>query len=301
MPKTVPKEKSLKSDDANLQSAKCDKGEGNTDSSPSIHACKRYCFTYNNYDKNILDKFNTVLSVLGKWIYGFEVAPTTGTPHLQGYINLNKKERITGLKKHELLKPLKFIECKGSEEANIKYCIKEGNYKSNFYKEKRQLKIIDKLRPWQQSIIDLISDEPDERTINWIYDPIGNNGKTVFCKYLIVKHNAIIATAGDAKDIANLLTNQIEGGRDLNENTTFIFNIARDGFVSYKALEGVKDGLMTNIKYEAKQLVFNNPHVWIFSNDKPDTSKLSSDRWRIFTIKENMLVPYIDDSEETPL
>lgn len=276
----------------------CSKSEGNSvnltlKASPS----KRYCFTYNNYDDKSLDQFKSVLNVLGKWVFGYETAPTTGTKHLQGYINLNTKERITGLIK-KLGSGIHFEKCKGSEIDNIKYCTKAGKWESNFHKEKKSLKVIKDLRPWQQSILDMSNNEPDERTINWIYDPIGNNGKTAFSKYMISKGRAIVATAGDAKDIANLLTNCIESGYDLNDNTTFIFNIARAGHVSYKALEGVKDGLMTNIKYEAKQLVFNSPHVYVFSNDLPDFKALSTDRWSVWTITDNKLFEYHHDSSE---
>lgn len=276
----------------------CSKSGGNSDiSTLKAVPCKRYCFTYNNYDVNSLDHFKSVLNVLGKYIFGYETAPTTGTKHLQGYINLKTKERITGLIK-KLGTGIHFEKCKGSETDNIKYCTKGGQWESNFYKEVKTLKVIKDLRPWQKSIVDLTDKEPDERTINWVYDKTGNNGKTAFSKYMISKGSALVATAGDAKDIANLLTNCIEAGRDLNDKTTFIFNIARSGHISYSALEGVKDGLMTNIKYEAKQLVFNSPHVWVFSNDLPNFDKLSDDRWKVWTISDNILCEYHHDSSE---
>lgn len=278
--------------------AKCASEEGNTDSSSppencSKNACKRYSWTYNNYPEEDLEKLESVLNVLGNWIYGFEIGENK-TPHLQGYICLNTKQRITGLKKIPELSKIHFESCRGNEAQNIQYCIKDGNWRSNFHKEKVKLKIINILRPWQKRIEDIIKEAPDDRTINWIYDPSGNNGKTVFCKYLAVKHNAIIATAGDAKDIANLLSNEVEtSNRDLNDNTTIVFNLARHSNISYKALEGVKDGLMTNLKYECKQLIFNCPHVWVFANEEPLFHKLSRDRWRTWKIQDNDLIEYM--------
>ena len=43
---------------------------------------RNYCFTFNNYpDTSLVD------NLICKYIaYSKEVAPTTGTPHLQGYV-----------------------------------------------------------------------------------------------------------------------------------------------------------------------------------------------------------------------
>lgn len=84
-----------------------------------------YCFTWNNYAKEDEEK----LAVFAKahcrgLIYGREVAPKTGTPHLQGYFQLTKKMRITQLKK--LLGDVAHFEvAKGSVEQNEKYCGKD--------------------------------------------------------------------------------------------------------------------------------------------------------------------------------
>lgn len=90
----------------------------------SKDAARNYCFTFNNYPSN-LAAFNVLLHkycVYG--IYGREVAPTTGTPHLQGYFQLKEKERISGVSK-------KFPGChlilaKGGYDANVRYCSKEN-------------------------------------------------------------------------------------------------------------------------------------------------------------------------------
>ena len=57
---------------------------------------KNWCFTVNNYtDDNIAHLRslgdNDVVSYI---IFGKEVAPTTNTPHLQGYIALKKQTRL---------------------------------------------------------------------------------------------------------------------------------------------------------------------------------------------------------------
>lgn len=265
----------------------CSEDLGNTKTkSRSCNEAKKWVFTWNNYHKT--DNWKNMLqdminSKCKKAIYGEEIAPTTNTPHLQGAIELNKKARPTTL---GLPKSIHWEVMKGNWEDNEQYCSKDNKYyKFGFPKE---LKLISQLYPWQEAIIEKCKEEPDDRTINWIVDTKGCMGKTAFTKYMIHHHKALVATAGSAKDIANLLVNSVEAGIDLNDNCVFIFNFARDcDKISYNALEAVKDGLMTNIKYEAKTLVFNSPHLWVFSNEYPNKSKLSEDRWKIWFITEN--------------
>lgn len=62
-------------------------------------------------------------------ICGLEVSPTTGTPHLQGYLQLKKKMRGSALKK--LMPPRSIlIATNGSSTQNTTYCKKEGSWKS---------------------------------------------------------------------------------------------------------------------------------------------------------------------------
>ena len=63
----------------------------------------RYCFTIHNYTKEELKKFHQFAQSLEKHrfiAYGLEVAPDTGTPHIQGYVELNKSQRFTFLHKY---------------------------------------------------------------------------------------------------------------------------------------------------------------------------------------------------------
>lgn len=82
-----------------------------------------WCFTLNNYtewDQKALEKVDCRFLIFGK-----EVAPTTGTPHLQGYIywdslkSMKAVKKVVGERAH--LQP-----ANGTAEENIKYCSKEG-------------------------------------------------------------------------------------------------------------------------------------------------------------------------------
>lgn len=70
--------------------------------------------------------------------------------------------------------------------------------------------------------------------------------------------------------------------------TIVIFGLPRsmEDYVSYEAIESVKDGIFFSGKYESGMCLFKPPHILIFANFMPDESKLSSDRWRITRLGE---------------
>ncbi len=66
-------------------------------SRPRSKESRRYIFTLNNYteeDVKILMEEKVFFSYL---LFGKEIAPTTGTPHLQGYFELPKKKIMRGI------------------------------------------------------------------------------------------------------------------------------------------------------------------------------------------------------------
>lgn len=86
-----------------------------------------YCFTYNNYGKTTETALAGWLTQNCKYaIYGHEMAPTTGTPHLQGYFSLKKQSRITtiqnSLAKHGI--KLALFAARGNAQQNYDYCTK---------------------------------------------------------------------------------------------------------------------------------------------------------------------------------
>lgn len=80
-----------------------------------------YCFTINNYTDDDVNRLNNLDCEY--IVFGREVAPTTGTPHLQGYVHFaNGKTRSAASK---LVKG-HLIAAKGSPEQNFNYCSKDG-------------------------------------------------------------------------------------------------------------------------------------------------------------------------------
>ena len=52
-------------------------------------------------------------------------------------------------------------------------------------------------------------------------------------------------------------------------------------YVSYEAIEKIKDGLFFSGKYEGGMVRYNRPHFIVFANEPPETERMSSDRWVI--------------------
>lgn len=275
-------------------------GLGNTPTSPAStektkekkkrekETCK-YRWTFNNYTPELVEKLKNTLNTLGFWIFGYENCPTTGTPHLQGYIRLKSKKTWSSLVNHIGIKQVSIRECDKSEEANINYCIKDGKWESNFYKAPPKIKIINELRPFQKSLETIILNEVNEGKIHWVYDKVGQNGKTDFLRYMNVTHKVPFAYGGKCADIMNLIYNSKDYFLK-SDKAAMIFNFGRDtdpNKISYKSLEQASDGAIFNSKFEAGCFVCNKPHIVVLSNCLPVLNKMTSSRWLIYSINEN--------------
>jgi len=91
---------------------------------PTASKTRRYCFTINNY--SVLPTFDeTKLCYL---VFGKEIAPTTATPHLQGYLELKTPQRISYLHKIPGFESAHFLPARGTAQQNRDYCTKGGDY-----------------------------------------------------------------------------------------------------------------------------------------------------------------------------
>lgn len=236
------------------------------------------------------------------WIFGKEEGEE-GTPHLQGYVRFKNHVRFTTIK--NALPRAHIEKAKGSDEQNYVYCSKEGQFETNMAKppkrttkaemlqQVRQLYQDVEWKPWQSELLDIISGETSPRKIYWIYDKCGNVGKTYLTKFLCLEPSTVMCQ-GKATDIFHMAAKMTD------ENilpTLFICDIPRTlqdqngtyKFVSWSALEAVKNGLIASGKYEGAQLNFPYPKVICFANEKPCYDKLSKDRWQVAEIKDDKL------------
>lgn len=251
--------------------------KGNTNIKPlikRISPSKNWCFTFNNYDEGSLNSISKILIDKNiSYVIGKEIGES-GTPHLQGFIKSPRKIRPDSLK---LCKSIHWEKSKGSVEDNIKYCTKDGN--AIYSNDLRPLQCLSVLYEWQSKIEQFIlSNSPDGRTVNWLYDLRGGKGKSAFCKYMFIRHNCLTIQGGKLADIMNIIFNT-----NMRKVQCVFIDIPRcnSNKISYSAIECILNGMITNTKFETGVKVFNPPHIYVFANFEPDYEKLSHDRWHV--------------------
>lgn len=240
---------------------------------------KKWVFTYHKYKECDISSIKLRLDEeCSFYIFSEELGACGVTPHLQGYIELKVKQRPKGL--FPLSTHLELA--KGTRSQNIEYIKKEGN---PFY-SKGMPKIVPLIVPdyeWEINIIKIIKTEPDDRKIYWFWGR-GGIGKTAFCKYLTMKHEAI-CLGGKGADMRNGIVEYKKTNGDTP--ALVLINIPRSfnvDYISYEGMENVKDMYFYSGKYEGGMVCGCSPHLIIFANEKPDFSKLSSDRWEVHQI-----------------
>jgi hypothetical protein len=275
-------------------SSNSSKGEGNTKPPPKQGSPqKNWCMTLNNYSE---EEYNSLISFFNsnssnRWIIGKEVG-AEGTPHLQCFCHFDEKIRFTAIKK--ACDRLHIEPCKGKEQDNLKYCSKDGNYETNVkFKRDKVFLSIEELNAWELKIDNICRNEiPDDRIIYWVYSKSGNMGKTTFCKYLQNTYDACII-GGKSCDSKNCIATYISNSEDKRAPEVVICPIPRSydlNYVSYEAIEMIKDMFFYSGKYEGCCVNDNSPHLFVFSNEPPSTvtddskPRLSFDRWKILEI-----------------
>jgi len=94
-----------------------------------MSVARNWCFTVNNYVQNDIEKIEEMFSHghFNYVVYGIETGES-GTPHLQGYVQLKKKLRLNQVK--TLISSRAHLEVqRGSAMQAIIYCKKDGNFK----------------------------------------------------------------------------------------------------------------------------------------------------------------------------
>jgi len=221
-----------------------------------------------------------------EYYFQLEKAPSTGLLHYQGCFSLNTREVFATVK--NLLPGGTHIEPCQNWFASIKYCQKEESRVEGPWshlsppgnKFPHQLMRAN-LYLWQVAVLGWLMQEPDNRTINWIYDLTGGNGKTAFALHMYDNHNAIIFNTGKDTDIAFAYSGQ----------KIVIFDYMRSKMhVSYQVLEAMKNGYLFSGKYESKVKRFASPHILCLANWKPDFKQMSADRWKLYKLDNKELV-----------
>ncbi len=247
-------------------------------SKKQISPSKKWVFTLNNWTEK--EYSSIVLKLKEKTTYyvvGKEKGEE-GTPHLQGYFELKTKGRPIGIFKNERIW---FQKAKGSREDNKEYCEKDGNSISSV--EKVEVISRNDFYKWEEDLMKKLEEPHKDREINWYVDEKGGCGKSTFTKYLVVKHKAILLS-GKGADMKHGIVKYMENN---TAPKIVIIDLPRTfdtQYLSYTGIEEIENGCFFSGKYEGGMVVFNRPHIVIFSNEEPDTHKLSMDKWNIISL-----------------
>lgn len=135
---------------------------------------------------------------------------------------------------------------------------------------------LEQLYDWQLEIMSVLELEPHPRKILWIWDEIGNVGKTAFAKHLAATKDIFYCTGGKHADILFAY--------GLQKYVVFDLPRGYKDKVPYGVLESLKNGCVFSCKYESRTLFFPTPHVIVLANFEPERSELSNDRWDVRNI-----------------
>jgi len=230
-----------------------------------------------------------------------------GNLHYQGFINLAEKKRIGALI-NAFNTPTFMPGCQvgyastAGKEALKAYCMKADSRVAGPWWDKpgeppvpyEGADMPAKWWPWQQEVIDTIMHtKPDDRTIHYIVDSVGKNGKSKVSKYLMWQGVARTFQWVEAKNAYYSISK--EGGR-----RAYIFDLTRTKPKKmspddiYSMIESIKNGMVDGSLYENEAVLFDPPHVWVFANMPPKKDALSADRFVLHDIDSaHRLIPYI--------
>lgn len=263
-----------------------------------------------------------LLKLCKKFVFQLEQGEQTNYLHFQGRVSLIKPT----LKMTLLSQIQKLLSCsiedapqylsptvKGVHKTqNFNYVLKDSTKKEGPWTEKdfkpddlkpvqyipKQYQgIVDKLYPYQKTIIDsrLVF---DARIVNVIYDPTGNNGKSTIASLCELLYGGIdVPPINDYKELMQLVCDECMHTQNRSPSPIMIdMPRGMDKFKLagiYTAIEQIKKGKLFDTRNRYKKYWIDSPQIWVFTNEYPELHFLSADRWKIWKISETKeLVAY---------
>lgn len=293
--------------------------------SPALGATvKNWCFTLNNYTE--ADEIALQQSMLYSYlIYGHEVAPTTGTKHLQGYIQMCRRSRMSAVKKLFMNNSVHLEPAIGNVDQNIKYCSK-GSDVITMGEPTRRGQRTDIVNLYDQVIScskwdDVLKLDQAKRYLNYVQQVYNSKPpEKLPAKPWYPWQLAILdIIKGEPDDRSIYWVHDMKGGKGKTFLAKFIATnysafysrpatnssdlfcayknekivlldvprAIRSDKINYDALEALKDGAIFSSKYHSTSKLTSSVHVIVFSNHPPDLSMLSTDRLFIMDLAED--------------
>jgi hypothetical protein len=146
----------------------------------------------------------------------------------------------------------------------------------------------EKLYPWQKIIWDS-RDKDFERTINILYSPEGNEGKSTIAALVDLHGRGMLIRSVNKKEISQSIYYQL-ADRNIRTPGVMIFDLPRamgedNLYCLFSLIKDIKTGVVQNARHA--EWWFDPPSIWIFTKFIPNKDFLSGDRWNIWIIDEN--------------
>lgn len=234
-----------------------------------------------------------------KWCFQTELGEKTGYLHYQCRISLKVKAPISKTEKLFSCVKAHVTPTSSQNLGNDFYASKEdtrvaGPWRNTdekpAYIQKRFRGEI-QFSEMQQYIINDIMGEPDDRTVNVIYDTLGKKGKSWLAAYCA--QHGLARYLPSLNDYAEIC----EFAMSFPPAKAYFLDMPRglpkkhlNGI--YAGLENLKNGYLFDKRYHGKEKWIEPPHIWVFTNVLPDKNLLSADRWNLWTIKAGALVSF---------
>lgn len=165
---------------------------------------------------------------------------------------------------------------------DFKYVEKEGKFWRSWETALGKFATME-LYPWQNEIVERLKRQNDRRVMVLI-DEYGNTGKTTLAKVLTARHMGAYCPAMDeSKDyMAWALAHQTAG--------IFVLDIPKSDSRKknadlWSAVEQMKNGYLWDKRNHWQEAWIDSPGILVITNEEPDRSLLSRDRWDIGRIR----------------
>lgn len=279
---------------------------------------RRFCFTVNNYTKVDLKHFHKLAKSLEKHryiCYGLEIAPTTNTKHIQGYIEFDIAQRFIFLQNYfNFKRGKKFLKfniniANGTAEQNKNYCMKDGDF-YEYGEPSTQGARTDLL-----DIKKMIKENP--KKLNEIIDEHGNNlqqvrfAQAIQSIYLNDRDPNIppvvfwiFGSAGIGKtklvydtfkDICSVSSYDWLG-TGYNQNECFLLDDFRWGNLTFETILKITDRYPYILYYKGSQIPLNSSYI-IFTSPKSIDQTFNSTNEDLEQIKRRMVEINLDTIE----
>lgn len=226
-----------------------------------------------------------------KWGFQLEKGKETGYMHFQCRVKMNDKTKTL---------PESVF-----HKGNSKPTSAKGALLTNFYNyttkedtkvdgpwldtdiEKtltHQLKLFKEFekRPYQLKILGWCQ-VFDMRSIDIIYDNVGNIGKSLFTEWM--EYEGLVEEVPPFRNMEDIF----QWVFGMPKKKAYFFDMPRGMKKDklgefYAGIEVIKNGVAYDKRYQAKKVRFDRPRIFIFTNTLPDFELMSKDRWNVWRV-----------------